>query len=144
MMAGMTIIVRTVVRLLFPFTLLFGVYVIAHGHLTPGGGFPGGVIIALSFLMLILAYGIEAAKAKLGSLTVEIAESLGALMIVGLGMIGLVIGAAFLQNVLPHGSPGSLLSAGILPLLYLAVGIEVSAGIITIFYSILRRHEEGK
>lgn len=137
-MAGMTIIVRTIARLLFPFTFLLGVYIVLHGHLTPGGGFPGGVIIAASVVMLLLAYGIERAEAKIGFERAEVFESIGGLAIVILGFLGLVLGTFFLQNVFPVGELGQLFSAGNLPLLYLGVGIKVTAGIILIFYAMTR------
>ena len=141
-MAGMTIIVRTIARLLFPFTFLLGVYIVLHGHITPGGGFPGGVIIAASVVMLLLAYGIERAEAKVSFLRAEVLESIGGLAIVFIGLVGLLLGIAFLENVFPKGTLGNLFSAGNLPLLYLAVGIKVTAGIILIFYAMTRFREE--
>jgi len=136
-MAGMTVIVRTIARLLFPFTFLFGAYIVIHGHLTPGGGFPGGVIIAASIVMLILAYGIERTQKKVGFLHAEVLESVGGIAIVVLGLFGLLLGISFLQNVFPIGELGQLFSAGNLPLLYLGVGVKVTAGIILIFYAML-------
>lgn len=136
-MAGMTVIVRTIARLLFPFTFLFGVYVVIHGHLTPGGGFPGGVIIASSVVMLLLAYGIERAQKRVGVLQAEVLESIGGLTIAILGVLGLLVGVNFLQNVFPTGELGQLFSAGNLPLLYLGVGVKVTAGILLIFYAML-------
>ena len=142
---GMTIIVRTVARLLFPFTFLFGSYIVVHGHVLPGGGFPGGVIIAASVVMILLAYGIEHAEAKIGFVRAEVFSSIGGLAIVSLGILGLLLGAHFLQNVFPAGELGQLFSAGILPLLYLAVGVKVTAGIILIFYAMTRAPEvEGE
>ncbi len=136
-MAGMTLIVRTLARLLFPFTFLFGVYVVVHGHLTPGGGFPGGVIIAASFIMLILAYGIERVQQRIGFTRTEVLESIGGLTIAILGLFGILMGVAFLQNVFPLGELGQLFSGGSLPLLYLGVGVKVTAGILLIFYAML-------
>ena len=62
---GMSLIVKTVTRLTVGLILLYGVYILSHGHVSPGGGFAGGVIIALSFIHLMLAYGKETALAKL-------------------------------------------------------------------------------
>jgi multicomponent Na+:H+ antiporter subunit B len=136
-MAGMTLIVRTIARLLFPFTFLFGVYVVIHGHLTPGGGFPGGVIIAASVLLMILAYGIDFAHRRMGFVRSEVLESVGGTIIIILGIFGVLLGTFFLQNVFPLGDLGKLFSGGNLPLLYLGVGIKVTAGIILIFYAML-------
>ncbi len=143
-MAGMTVIVRTITRLLFPFTFLFGAYIVLHGHLTPGGGFPGGVIIAASVVMLLLAYGVERTQKRMGLLQAEVLESIGGITIVVLGLFGLLLGTFFLQNVFPLGSLGQLFSAGNLPLLYIGVGIKVTAGIILIFYAMLFAFREDK
>ncbi|HRR94271.1 MAG TPA: MnhB domain-containing protein, partial [Bacteroidales bacterium] len=56
-MKGMTLIVKETTRLLAGLIFLYGIYIIIHGHLTPGGGFAGGVVVAGSFILLILAYG---------------------------------------------------------------------------------------
>ncbi len=143
-MAGMTVIVRTIARLLFPFTFLFGAYIVLHGHLTPGGGFPGGVIIAASVVMLFLAYGIERAQKRVGFLHAEVLESVGGLAIVVLGLFGILLGITFLQNVFPLGTLGQLFSAGNLPLLYLGVGTKVAAGLILIFYAMLFAFRGGE
>lgn len=134
---GMTLIVKTVVRLLFPLMLLFGVYVILHGHITPGGGFPGGVIIATSVVMVVLAYGSERAKGSLGTIEAEALESFGALMLVVLGILGIIIVGNFLGEVIPLGTLGNLFSGGNLPILNIAVGIKVGAGLVTIMYAML-------
>ena len=136
-LAGMTVIVRTIARLLFPFTVLLGIYIVIHGHLAPGGGFPGGVIIAASVVMLILACGTGRVRGRMKPMHAEVLESAGGLTIVVLGLLGLVLGAFFLQNVFPLGELGQLFSAGNLPLLYLGASVKVAAGILLIFYSML-------
>ena len=137
MMAGMTLIVRTISRLLFPFLLLFGAYVILHGHLTPGGGFPGGVIVAAAVVLLILAYGIDSVLKRMSVTRAEVLESLGAIGIAIIGILGIIAGSAFLQNVFPTGQLGQLFSAGELPILYLSVGIKVMAGITLVCFAML-------
>lgn len=134
---GMTLIVRTVSRLLFPVMFLFGVYVIIHGHLTPGGGFPGGVIIASSVVMLLLSYGIDKAKEEIGEVQTEVSESVGALILVGMGIMGIIFVGSFLQEVLPLGEVGNLFSGGNLPVLNIGVGIKVGAGLTSILYAML-------
>lgn len=143
-MRGMTIIVRTVSRLLFPFMFLFGVYIVIHGHLTPGGGFPGGVIIAASVVMLLLAYGFERAQQTINVLQAEVAESIGGLILAGLGLLGIISSIAFLKNILPLGNLGELFSAGNLPVLNVGVGIKVAAGLVTIFYAMLGLRRVGE
>jgi len=124
---------------LFPFMLLFGVYVVVHGHLTPGGGFPGGVIMAAAILMLLLAYGREKAQGIVSSLQADVAESLGGLILVALGILAILLtSSAFLtNNIIPMGTFGNLFSAGIIPFLNIGVGIKVAAGLITIIYAML-------
>lgn len=137
-MARLSLIVRTVTRLLFPFTLLLGIYILVHGHLTPGGGFQGGVIIAAAVVMLFLAYGGDTIRSKLNLLHIKLAESFGAILLCILGLMGVLFGLSFLENVLPLGKLGELFSAGNLPLLNLGIGIKVAAGLTIIFYSITR------
>ncbi len=118
-----SLIVRTGANFLFPFIVLFGVYVFVHGHLTPGGGFPGGTIIASAALLLIL--GLKDFKNKL-TMT-KIIESLAGLTFAGLGLVGLFTNGSFLTNFLPSGTMGLLVSSGITALIYIAVGIKVAA-----------------
>jgi multicomponent Na+:H+ antiporter subunit B len=140
MMAGMTTIVRTISRLLFPFMVLFGVYIILHGHLTPGGGFQGGVIIAASFVMLWLAYSLEQSPIEFKLFRTEVLEAIGGLTLATVGLVGLVMGVGkFFGHVLPLGILGNVFSGGDLPLLNIGVGIEVAASIILVFYAMLRR-----
>ena len=137
-MAGMTLIVRTVSRLLFPFMFLFGIYITVHGHLSLGSGFVGGVIVAASVLMLLLTHGIKHAQVKVSTLQAELAVSLGCLILVGLGLLGFIIGFAFFENVLPYGTLGQLFSAGESPLLNIGFCIMVAGAFVTIFYAMLR------
>ena len=136
-MAGMSIIVRTVARFLTPFLLLFGAYIVVHGHLTPGGGFPGGVIIAAAVVLVIIAYGLDTVLRGLSISKTELLESIGAIGVALIGILGIIAGSAFLQNVFPTGELGRLFSAGELPLLYLSVGIKVMAGIMLICFAML-------
>ncbi|KXA88860.1 hypothetical protein AKJ62_04300 [candidate division MSBL1 archaeon SCGC-AAA259D14] len=144
--SGMTLIVKTVVRLLFPILLLFGAYVILHGHITPGGGFPGGAIIATSVAMLVLAFGYGESQEVVGEIHAEALESFGALMLVVLGLIGVLIIASgnFLAEVPPLGKLGALFSGGNLPILNIGVGIKVAAGLVTIVYAMIRFQGEEK
>jgi len=136
-MAGMTVIVRTISRILFPFIFLFGIYIILHGHLTPGGGFPGGVIIAASVAMLILAYGLERVLKNNAFLQAEVLDTIGSLTIAAIGIMGLIFGSYFLQNTLPLGELGRLISGGNFLWLYVGVGIKVTAGILLILFAML-------
>ncbi|MGC8816752.1 MAG: MnhB domain-containing protein [Candidatus Hadarchaeum sp.] len=136
-MAGMTVIVKTISRILFPFIFLFGIYIVVHGHLTPGGGFPGGVIIAAAVAMLILAYGLERVLKSTSFTQAEVLDTLGSLTIAAVGLMGLVFGSYFLQNTLPLGEVGKLISGGNFLWLYVGVGIKVTAGILLILFAML-------
>ncbi len=117
-------IVRVGSRIIFPFILLFGSYIFIHGHLTPGGGFQGGAIIASGFLLLYLAYPGE--RVNRNKLT--IAEGIAGLVFVGLGLWGLLTnGNSFLFNFLPKGRLNMIFSAGILPVIYIAIGFKVAS-----------------
>ena len=110
-------------HILFGFIVLFGGYIFIHGHLTPGGGFPGGAVIASAYLLMYLAYPKYHAEHK----KLNISESLAGLTFVILGLLGLIIAGSFLYNFLPFGSPTYLFSAGIIPLIYTAVGVKVGS-----------------
>jgi multicomponent Na+:H+ antiporter subunit B len=86
----------------------------------------------------------ERAKAKIADLQAEVAESLGGLILVGLGVFGVIVGIAFLKNVLPLGTLGELFSAGNLPVLNVGVSIKVAAGLVAIFYAMLRVFRRGE
>ncbi|QZA10208.1 sodium:proton antiporter [Mycolicibacter heraklionensis] len=119
---------RFVGYLLLPVTLAVGIDVVVHGHLTPGGGFQGGVLLAAG-LHLLYVTGSFRALDRLRPVNVfDVAEALGAAAFAGIGVTGLITGGAFLLNVVPTGTRGQLLSAGTVPLLNAAVGIAVACG----------------
>lgn len=109
--------------LLFPILLVVGFYIILHGHITPGGGFQGGVILAAAFFIPLLAR--PSTPVKHGG--IRIIEGLSGATFIVIGLLSLYQGHQFLQPMLEKGQLGSLISAGTLPLLYLAVGLKVGA-----------------
>lgn len=116
-------VLRTGADLLFPLLVVVGLYVIAHGHLTPGGGFQGGVILAAAFFVAILA---QPAR-RLGHGVIVWLEGLAGAAFVLIGLWALVEDGDFLAPMLGQGVMGELLSAGTLPLLSLAIGLKVGA-----------------
>lgn len=119
-----SLILYTGCRFLFPLTLLFGTYIFIHGHLTPGGGFQGGAIIASGFLLTMLGCW----KWKgINKTSFKITESIAGLVFVVVGLLGLLYGGYFLFNYLPKGFPNELFSAGIIPVIYIAIGFKVGA-----------------
>jgi multicomponent Na+:H+ antiporter subunit B len=119
--------------------VLFGLYMVAHGHLTPGGGFQGGVVLATGALLVFLSGEYVTLRRVRPAALIDLAESSGAGGYVTVGLLGLATGAAFLENVLPLGEPGALLSAGTIPLLNLAVGLEVAGGMVLLLSEFLEQ-----
>lgn len=112
------------IDLIFPLLLIVGMYIITHGHLTPGGGFQGGVVLAVAFSMLVI---VRPRRASINHGMVSVIESFAGVSFIVIGAIALFKGQSFLQPLLGHGEFASLWSAGTLPLLYLAVGLKVGA-----------------
>jgi multicomponent Na+:H+ antiporter subunit B len=109
--------------------LLLGVYIVVHGALTPGGGFQGGVLLAGALLLVYAAGQVAAVQRVRPVALVEVADALGAASYALIALAGLVFGVAVMDNVLPIGTTGSLLSGGTVPVLSVAVGVEVTAGV---------------
>ena len=111
-------------------TVLVGIYIVAHGHQTPGGGFQGGVILATALLLTYLSADYMTLRAVGPDWLIELAEGLGAAGFALIGVAGLVAGGAFFENVLGKGTPGELPSAGMIPLSNAAVGLAVTGGFV--------------
>ena len=124
-------------KLLFPAIVLLGAYVFIHGHLSPGGGFQGGVIIATGFLLMLLTYE----NFTVGHNTLSFIESLAGITFAGVGIWGLIYGGSFLENFLPVGTLNDLFSGGVIPIIYIAVGFKVAAELTGVIYTVL--HEKG-
>ena len=127
-------IIKTVCRMLVPFIQMFGLYVIMHGHSSPGGGFQGGVILGSSFILLSLAYGIDEVKRRFSLAWLTVFTSLGVFLYAGIGVLCLVLGANFLDyGVLPVAEPRSMGMLGI----EIGVGITVMAAVVSIFHDLI-------
>ncbi|NQT95333.1 MAG: hypothetical protein HQ572_02680 [Candidatus Omnitrophica bacterium] len=133
---GMSIIVKTITRFTVGLIFLYGIYIVLHGHVSPGGGFAGGVIIALSFVHLMLAYGKEAALKKLSKRATSILESTGAMLFLLIALLGFT-GGYFFLNFINKGEPFKLFSAGIIPLCNIAIALKVGAGLFAIFVALV-------
>jgi multicomponent Na+:H+ antiporter subunit B len=142
-MKGMTVIVKKTTQLIAGLVFLYGIYIIIHGHLTPGGGFAGGVILAGSFILLILAYGSDFLHLVREETGTTMYENLAILVVLFLALSGLLLGArVFFLNWAPKGIYGELISAGLLPLYNIFIGIEVAASILSIFLALVIFKEE--
>ena len=116
-----------------PATILLGLYVVAFGYLTPGGGFQGGVVVALGMLLVYLAGDHRSYSRLTAKEVVDVFEGGGAGVFVALALGALVGGLAFQQNFLPLGKIGILTSGGSIPLLNWATAIEVTAAFVLLF-----------
>jgi multicomponent Na+:H+ antiporter subunit B len=124
----------------------FGLYVVGHGQLTPGGGFQGGGILAAGVALLYLASGVRTLERMAPEWLLEVGEAVGAGAFVLIGLASLAAGAAFLQDLLPLGSSGTITAGGTLGLINAAIGLEVAAGIslvVSLFLVQLARIEEA-
>ena len=137
---GMTLIVKTITRYTVWLILVYGIYIILHGHLTPGGGFAGGVIIALAFLNVMLAYGRTFTEEWLHIKTLHSLEALSALLFLILGIGGIVFAGGFLANFISHGKLFRLVSSGTIPVLNIFIGIKVAAGLFVVIWTLALFH----
>lgn len=114
---------------LVPLTVLFGIYMITHGQITPGGGFQGGVILASASLLIYLCAESNQFRRAVPLHMVAILEALGAASYILVGGLSLLMGGLFLQNTLPLGPNASIVGGGTIPLIDAGVGLEVSGGV---------------
>lgn len=134
-------LVRTGAKVLFPMIVLLGVYVFVHGHLTPGGGFQGGAIIATGFLLVLISYR----KFFINHNVLTWVEALAGTTFVLAGIGGLIFANQnnFLENFLPPGTLNNLMSGGVVGIIYIAVGFKVGAEITGILDTLLTIKEAG-
>jgi multicomponent Na+:H+ antiporter subunit B len=109
---------------LFPILILFGIYIFINGHLTPGGGFQGGVVLASAFLLLLFSD----CRLELNHALLKGAEAISGAAYVAVGLLGLWLAGGFLDpRFLPAGEFGQLFSAGAIPIIYILIGIKVGS-----------------
>ena len=118
-------------------TVALGLYVVAHGYITPGGGFQGGVVLATAAALVYLAGEYRAFRRVTPTPLLDLAEGAGAGTYVAVGLIALLLGHEFLTNFLPFGTSGKLASGGTIALLNAAVGLEVCAAFVLLFTEFL-------
>ena len=139
-MKGMTIIVKTISSWVKVLIFLFGIYIILFGHLTPGGGFAGGVILASSYVLLMLAFGREFAEKNLSLPFVSKLDCLGAFLFALVAILGFVYGGSFFVNFLYQkylpGEPLHLISAGTIPLSNIFIGLKVAASLFLVILTL--------
>jgi multicomponent Na+:H+ antiporter subunit B len=123
-------------RFLFPLLLLFGAYIFIHGHLTPGGGFQGGAVVASAFLLVYLGCSGRRISEPFTTAT----ESVSGLVFVVVGLVGLAVGGRyFLSNFMPVGTLNNLFSAGVIPVIYTAIGFKVGSELAGVIDSLVEQ-----
>jgi len=138
-MSGMTLIVKTITRLILGFIVVLGTSVVLYGHITPGGGFAGGVMLACGFILFLLAFGKKAVYELVSEKTILNWDSLAALSIIEIMFIGLYGDGIknFLGHFLTHGEPLRLISGGTIMWSNINVGIKVSVFLFVAFMTII-------
>ncbi|MXM67347.1 sodium:proton antiporter [Streptomyces sp. HUCO-GS316] len=125
--------VRRYALVVLPVVLLTGLYVIAHGQLSPGGGFQGGVVAATALHLLYLGADYRALERIRPVGRYEVGDAVAASAYVITGLACLIGGTAFLANtVLPYGTFNTLSSGGTVPLLNAAIGMEVACAVVVL------------
>ncbi len=144
---GLSTLAKRSVAALVPFIFLVGFYIVVHGHISPGGGFQGGVVWGSLLILLGIVYGARHAEGVVSDQFRKVAECLGAVAFLAVACLGLFVGAWFFTNLeagYPQGTPGRIVSAGAIPLLSMAVGIKIGAGLAAIFYAMVREDPEDE
>ena len=142
------LIIKTICRLLLPFIQLFALYVIAHGHHSPGGGFQGGVMLGASVIVLAMSQDLRAAIKRFHERAIALLCALGVFIYAGTGALCLLLGANFLDYSalapLLHTDPIMARSHGIF-IVEIGVGIAVMATMIWIYCNVssMGKYEEG-
>ena len=135
---GMTVIVKTISSWVKVLIVLFGIYIVLFGHLTPGGGFAGGVILASSYVLLMLAFGREFVQKDLPLAIDSKLDCLGILLFALIAIFGFALGGTFFFNFLHQkynlGEAFHLVSAGTIPLSNIAIGLKVGASLFLVIF----------
>lgn len=117
-------IVKTASRTIIPFIVLFGLYMILYGHISPGGGFQGGVILAMGAILIIVAYGTDTLQRY--TLHLSLLELVGVTVFILLGFVGIFYGGSFFS------------SFGMIWVFNILIGLKVCAGIILFIMLLIR------
>ena len=117
-------IVKTMARALIPFIFLFGIYIILYGHVSPGGGFQGGVILAMGAVLALVTYGGEKIQKYITHLS--LIEILGVTFFVIIGILGIVNGRLFYSNL------------GMIWILNIIIGFKVFVGLVILYLLLIR------
>ena len=132
------LILRVIIKYLFPVIALFAFYVLFHGDFGPGGGFQAGVILSVAFIFYALVFGLETTELILPPHVLRILASTGILIYIGTGVVTMLMGGNFLDYNLLSQNPVEGQHIGII-IIELGIGITVSAVMLIIFYAFASR-----
>jgi multicomponent Na+:H+ antiporter subunit B len=133
------VIVKTLARVLVPFIVAYALYVVMHGHYSPGGGFQGGVILAASFVLLGITHGLEQMRRRMSEKTAGVISVMGVLIYGGIGVLCVILGGNYLDyGALSEIVPVSRSEARSLGILGVEIGVAlaVMAVMCILFFSI--------
>jgi multicomponent Na+:H+ antiporter subunit B len=133
-------ILSEVATRVIPLILVFGLYIVVNGHLSPGGGFAGGSVLGVAMILFALVFGVRRVAGLVGDELLVLLTSLGPVWYAATGMVGLVRGHQFLANSragIPLGVPGEVLSSGLVPVITFGVGVSVAVTVVVLFISIV-------
>lgn len=133
--SGMTLIVKEVTKLVAGFIALYGAYLVLYGHLTPGGGFVGGVVLACAFILTVLAFGKTFCEQMITDAGAKVWDTCGAALFLLVAVVGYRTGH-FFGNFLPHPGNFRLLSGGTILISNIAIAIKVAAGLLGVFLAL--------
>lgn len=133
------VVLRVTCKMLFPFIIIFAVYVITHGEIGPGGGFQGGVILAAAFIFYGLVFGVNELLKRIPQGLIDAGMALGVLLYAGTGLATVFRGGAFLDySMINPGHPGDAEAIG-MTLVEYGVGITVTCVMINVYVQITER-----
>ena len=133
------VIIKTLARILMPFIVVYALYVVMHGHYSPGGGFQGGVILAAAFVLLVISHGLEQTRRRMSEKMAGAISSVGVFIYGGIGVLCLILGGNYLDygklSKILGVNPAEARSLGILGV-EIGVALAVMAVMCTIFFAI--------
>lgn len=156
-MSQNSVILKLIALPIAIFVSCMGIMTILGGHITPGGGFQGGAMITAGVIMCILVYGLDKSPINLSHDFVNVVETFGILVYIGLGLLGLFLAGAYMYNIgtdifglVPDTIRTifhypDITNAGIVPYLNIVVGLKVFVGLsaIVIAFMGFKKFEEG-
>jgi multicomponent Na+:H+ antiporter subunit B len=136
------VIERAIAKLLIPFIQLYGIYIIVHGKIAPGGGFQGGVIIGASVILYVIVFGMEEGRKWVSQKVSDILNSTGVLLFGGIGLLCILAGGMYLEYTkLSEANPILASKLGIYGI-EIGIGITVAAVMIILFFDTARRKDD--